>query len=117
MAGMGVAAGRQRKDVCIQSLEPAGRAQCRAQATAPTPARADTRVRLAPSAWPAREKNMLAWGLLSRVWSAAPELRPIPGENMFNKPNLFHGAGDASAARNVQRAAGTNVAAASPALR
>ena len=34
---------------------------------------------------------------------------------MFNKPNLFHGAGDASAARNVQRAAGTNVAAASPA--
>lgn len=34
---------------------------------------------------------------------------------MFNKPNLFHGAGDASAARNVQRAAGTNIAAASPA--
>ena len=34
---------------------------------------------------------------------------------MFNKPNLFHGAGEASAPRTVQRTAGTNVAAASPA--
>ncbi|MBV2264083.1 MAG: polymer-forming cytoskeletal protein [Thauera sp.] len=30
---------------------------------------------------------------------------------MFNKPNLFHGAGEASAPRNAQRTAGPNVAA------